>query len=1045
MATAPAQDASAPSDSYSAIRYLQSRFDAGDDADTLLKLADSLYQQGQIAAPLNSANVKTMVEFRDQGGVGASFIPDIPVPETLAAPAPDNAVAGLLQAATEAPPPAVPSAPAAPEGSGLDPYLQGLYAGAGDIAAGVGDVAGIIGNPLNYLINTAFGTNLSTDLGATARELTGAPESDPLAAAINRAAAGSLVGAGGAGLLRNLPGLAGVAATEFAAQPIVQTVSGATAGGASELARQQGAGMVGQTGAALLGALLGNKAATAYAPARAVAPTLARTAEAAVPPSGMAAAVPEVPPAPVVTPAQKTQSIGRMKELGLTEPLARGEVTRKVADFAAEYINEAGLGPRPKDVPFMDYFRQHFNANTLPPEKVQELFKKFDIRDEQDWTEIVTGVRASVSDFGRNLAYLKHAADKIPPAVANLSNTLSKELPAPSLWVRAGNAMRGSYVADIAKTTRDMVSAAVNVPIDVYTNLVDNSINAVLNPVRRSVGAEARPVNFGDAFVLITEQFKGKQKQQLFDQLKRNAPKLNREILDTYDRADVARPVGKDAFGKVEKAVDFFNFANRWSDGFVRKAVFPALLRREATRKGFDYDAMVAAEKIHTLPEDVLQKAVDETLNYVYARRPGKGGPLFLGELSEKVVNLVDKAGPIGAATVGFPRFIANALNFQYNYGPGILRALTPKGVKRVLAGDNEVLAKGITGLTLLYTAMQFQDSEYAGSKWYTAKREDGTEVDLRPYFPSGYYLLLADLIKRYQDGTIDVAYTTADILQGLTGAQFRAGAALYIADDLIRDLRNAASISQGGMDAVKKVLGSTIGGLLPMGGTIKDIASTFSPEEAITRDTSPAPFLGQALREIPFAQTKLLNLPEQEYASREAPRGTVEPLLRPLVGATVRPAANIIEREMRSLGFEDYDLYKSEGFPTLDRRAKELIGAIAETNAEAYFNSPEYRNADKLKQTEMFRDFYKGVRAASRDILKSENENFAALSWYNDQSREDKIRLNEQYKQATGKTFSEYYTQLIEAPLVTQEQYDALPKGAKFTDPGDYKVYEKK
>lgn len=1038
MATAPAptQTSPTPSYDYSAINYLQSRFEAGDDLETLTKLANTLYETKQIAEPVKRSDIEAIVKYRDEGGIGASFVPNIPRPETPVSAESDTVPAGVLPTASPMPETEAPSL------DGLNPYLDRLYAGVGDIAAGVGDIAGIVGNPLNALINAAFGTNLSTDLGGTLREATGAPEGDPLVSAINRAASGSLVGAGGAGLLRNLPGVAGIAATEFAAQPIVQTVSGGTAGAASELARQQGAGIVGQTGAAMVGALLGNKAATAYAPARAVAPTLARTVEAATPP---AAAMPEVPPAPAVTPAQKTQSIGRMKELGLTEPLARGEVTRKVADFAAEYITEAGLGPRPKDIPFMDYFRQHFNANTLPPEKVQELFKKFDIRDEQDWTEIVTGVRASVSDFGRNLAYLKHAADKIPPAVAELSNTLSKELPTPSLWVRAGNAMRGSYVADIAKTTRDMVSAAVNVPIDVYTNLVDNSINAVLNPVRRSVGAEARPVNFGDSFVLLTEQFKGKQKQQLFDQLKRNAPKLNREILDTYDRADVARPVGKDAFGKVEKAVDFFNFANRWSDGFVRKAVFPALLRREATRKGFDYDAMVAAEKIHTLPEEVLQKAIDETLNYVYARRPGKGGPLFLGELSEKVVNLVDKAGPIGAATVGFPRFIANALNFQYNYGPGILRALTPKGAKRVLAGDSEVLAKGITGLTLLYTAMQFQDSEYAGSKWYTAKRDDGTEVDLRPYFPSGYYLLLADLIKRYKDGTIDVAYTTADILQGLTGAQFRAGSALYIADDLMRDLRNAASIGQGSMDAVKKVLGSAIGGLLPMGGTIKDTFAAFNPEEAITRDTSPAPFLGAALREVPFAQTKLLGLPEQEYASRETPRGTVDPLLRPLVGATIRPAANIIEREMRSLGFEDFDLYKSEGFPALDRRAKELIGAIADTNAEAYFNSPEYRNADKLTQTEMFRDFYKGVRAASRDILKNENENFAALTWYNDQSREDKIRLNEQYKVATGKNFSEYYSQLIEAPLVTQEEYDALPKGAKFTDPGDYKVYEKK
>jgi hypothetical protein len=34
---------------------------------------------------------------------------------------------------------------------------------------------------------------------------------------------------------------------------------------------------------------------------------------------------------------------------------------------------------------------------------------------------------------------------------------------------------------------------------------------------------------------------------------------------------------------------------------------------------------------------------------------------------------------------------------------------------------------------------------------------------------------------------------------------------------------------------------------------------------------------------------------------------------------------------------------------------------------------------------------------------------------------------------------------QLSKAPLMkSQEQYDALPVGTQFTDPGDYKVYTK-
>ena len=75
LSPSPIQTAPAPSPSASAIALLQTRFDAGDDADTLLKLADSLLQQGQIAAPINPENLKAMVAYRDKGGQGAGFLP----------------------------------------------------------------------------------------------------------------------------------------------------------------------------------------------------------------------------------------------------------------------------------------------------------------------------------------------------------------------------------------------------------------------------------------------------------------------------------------------------------------------------------------------------------------------------------------------------------------------------------------------------------------------------------------------------------------------------------------------------------------------------------------------------------------------------------------------------------------------------------------------------------------------------------------------------------------------------------------------------------
>jgi len=156
-----------------------------------------------------------------------------------------------------------PQAPTDGGGGGLG---QALYAGVGDIAQGVGEGLGVIGNPLNAGINAIAGTNLSTDLGRTFREATGAPQGDPLASAINRGGVAAMTGRGlGAGLqaasqgasINSFRGGMGVAGNALASQPVQQVVGGMAAGAGTEGARQAGAPPLVQAGAGLLSGVLG--------------------------------------------------------------------------------------------------------------------------------------------------------------------------------------------------------------------------------------------------------------------------------------------------------------------------------------------------------------------------------------------------------------------------------------------------------------------------------------------------------------------------------------------------------------------------------------------------------------------------------------------------------------------------------------------------------------------------------------------------------------------------------------------------------------------
>lgn len=136
-----------------------------------------------------------------------------------------------------------------------DALFDQFHAGVGDIAEGVGDTLGLIGNPLNTGINAALGTNLSTDLGQTFREATGAPDNaSPLASAINKGGASVLTGAGAATGLARGAGMAGNAVVNaLSQQPIQQGVAGAASGAAGELTKQAGGGELAQAGASLAG------------------------------------------------------------------------------------------------------------------------------------------------------------------------------------------------------------------------------------------------------------------------------------------------------------------------------------------------------------------------------------------------------------------------------------------------------------------------------------------------------------------------------------------------------------------------------------------------------------------------------------------------------------------------------------------------------------------------------------------------------------------------------------------------------------------------
>ena len=756
-----------------------------------------------------------------------------------------------------------------------------------------------------------------------------------------------------------------------------------------------------------------------------------------------AAAIPEAAVAPrnvaydlpSSTPETGVPAIAAMEVKGQTQPVPTAEIGGKVANFAADYSNLAGL-QRPADMPFSEFFYRHFKAGTLPEEEVSKLVTKYDLKDE-DLFELITGSRQGLGDAARVMQRFSIASRYVPKEAADIAKLGLQEADGMDFWKRLSNTYRGSLVSSVATTMRNVISSAGRVPIDAATNLMDSTINAAANPFRQ----EKVGVNPFDAAAVITDRFAPGRNTKFWEQMKNVQPEIQKELAATY-AADVARVTKKDAFAKVEKAVDVANLLNRVTETATRKAMFPVYLRREATRLNLDFDELVEAGGLASLPEEAWAKALDDTLGFTYSSK---------SEVADKFSDMLDKMGKVGtvARVVGttvmpFPRFMMNALKFQFDYSPaGFTKLLTEAERAKFAKGDVSAVSKAIVGSSMLYGAYQFRNSENAGEKWYEGKLEDGRTVDLRPYFPAAPYLLVADIIKRAQDTTLDQAFQTSDILQGLSGAQFRAGTGLYVTDQLLKDLSGAG----GNLDKAKTIatgwLAGVGAGFLNMFSTFKDFYAQYDPEEAVYRDTKDNP-LAALLRPIPGAQ-QAMGVPAAPSATREGPLTTEDPALRQLLGATIRPAKNIVESELDKLGLTPYDVGSKTGEIAIDRLVNRDLGIIAERKIAPLLRSAKYQSLDNVGKSAAIKDMYAKARETANAKFSAENPELSLLKSYRGMKREAKIMLNRQVERRTGMSADTLLRQLSKAPLMkSQEQYDALPVGTEYTDPGDYKVYTK-
>ncbi len=166
------------------------------------------------------------------------------------------------------------------------------------------------------------------------------------------------------------------------------------------------------------------------------------------------------------------------------------------------------------------------------------------------------------------------------------------------------------------------------------------------------------------------------------------------------------------------------------------------------TQEDFNLVNIIKEGKFNTIFGDkagkkALDKAIEDALYFTYQKSPSSPA-------ARAVIQGIHSAPFLTTSLVPFPRFIANAMRFTYEYSPLYLL----QGGARSFAKDSnnyEEVSKALVGTGLLAGAYAFRSSENAGENWYEYKMDNGQTFDMRPFFPAAPYLFVADMMKRYR------------------------------------------------------------------------------------------------------------------------------------------------------------------------------------------------------------------------------------------------------------------------------------------------------
>jgi len=661
----------------------------------------------------------------------------------------------------------------------------------------------------------------------------------------------------------------------------------------------------------------------------------------------------------------------------LTEATVRGDVHKKAMEVAM-YVMYLAPEFRPKEGQQISRAVNDIVANLDDLDNT--VFENALSRANITAVDFANAIQTTTSEAGKTLnAYsqlskvLKKLGSIDPAAQKELDKILAAD---EDLVTPIGSFMNGVkrlereskalVVSGIGTTARNVLGTGVGLTFDAGARLIENSIYAGGRAMKAlasgDVSAEATGrglVNVvRDSFATLGYLSDSGLTAETVDALLKRNPTLQRQIFTALQET------GTEDLSRISKVANTLNVAQ---DVFFRRAIFASSVDRQLKRIGLNMDDVLANDTI--IPTDILKTATDETLKATFSYVPKTKKATQTGleagaeSFASDFVRMFERTG--GSLLVTFPRFMTNAMAFQYRYSPlGATSGASEmaQGAMKMVKGDEAgqaLLEKGMTkfsrgavGTAAIYAAYKYR-MENQDSEWYNYKGDDGSTVDLRGVFPIGPYLAVGDFIAKQKLGKLEDAKLT-EVALAITGMKLPAGSQLALIDELPGVLEGVAGKDTEKVGkAIGRILGDFAGRFTTPGKAAFEYLDLFDKEGQIARDPNVIDggqgFLG-TIQEA-AAQRVMAKLPEfkkdlpefQPYFSNQAPVRAGE-FFNSLTGIRKVPEKDLIEREFVQLKIDPYAVFGSTGDKTYDRAFIRNAIPLVDSRITSLINSDRYQ-----------------------------------------------------------------------------------------------------